>query len=332
MARRLTSVATPLAHLVGPGKLAVVNRQLVFEAYGTTESPLRLDPEALREVYCYGAVGVTDAALTLLFAHDVSVSFLTPSGARCKGRLVRGDSPRTGLRRLQHAAFAERGRSREWAELAVVGKIESQMAAARHYQRQGVREATEVMARLAALRASCAGAAVESLRGYEGSASAAWFELLGVLVREPFAFRTRVRRPPTDPVNALLSLGYTWVLQRVSARCEAAGLESNLGALHEWRAGRPSLACDVMEPLRVPAVDRWVVSMCNQGGVAVADFVEEKGGIRLREGLFGPILGQWQEHWARGALEAELDGWMARLVAWLRQGEPAEASEADGDL
>ena len=80
----------------------------------------------------------------------------------------------------------------------------------------------------------------------------------GQLLRPPWRFVQRVRRPPTDPVNALLSLGYTWVLTRTVARCEAAGLEVNLGGLHDYRPGRPSLACDLMEPLRVPAVDRWV--------------------------------------------------------------------------
>ena len=60
----------------------------------------------------------------------------------------------------------------------------------------------------------------------------------------------------------MLSLGYTWLLARTVARCEAEGLEVNLGGLHEYRPGRPSLACDLMEPLRTPAVDRWVVLVC----------------------------------------------------------------------
>jgi CRISPR-associated endonuclease Cas1 len=133
-------------------------------------------------------------------------------------------------------------------------------------------------------------------------------------------------------VNALLNLGYTRLLQRASARCEAAGLELNLGALHEWRAGRPSLACDVMEPLRVPAVDRWVVALCNQGVVEPGHFVEEGGGIRLQPGQFGRILCEWERHRSRSAQEAELDGWMARLTTWLRQGGPADAEEAGEDL
>lgn len=70
------------------------------------------------------------------------------------------------------------------------------------------------------------------------------------------------RRPPsyarTGPANALPGLHCTFLLNRVHALCEARGLEIALGALHEYRPGRPSLPCHVMEPLRVPAVDRWV--------------------------------------------------------------------------
>jgi CRISPR-associated protein Cas1 len=328
--RRTTHVATPIAHLVGPGTLAVTNHQLQYRpTIEGTAGPLRLSPEALRMVYCYGAVGVTDAAFEVLCRHDVEVAFLTAAGTRCKGRLVHADSSRTGLRRLQHAAFAQEGRAREWAEQIVTAKIDSQLAAARHYQRQGVRESAHLLERSSKLRTQCAGAALESLRGLEGMASLGWFALLGQILNTPWTFQQRVRRPPTDPVNALLSLGYTWLLNRTVARCEAAGLEVNVGALHDWRPGRPSLACDLMEPLRVPAVDRWVIAACNQGCVTPDDFAAEGAGIRLHPESFGRILSEWERHWTGSAQEAVLDGWLGQLESWLRRGEPPNAGVAD---
>src|SRR5262249_6394669 len=157
-----------------------------------------------------------------------------------------------------------------------------------HYQRQGAAAAGPVLQQLQQTAERCREAtSLEQLRGLEGAASAAWFSLLGQLLRPPWQFPQRVRRPPTDPVNALLSLGYTWVLTRTVARAEAAGLEVNLGGLHEYRPGRPSLACDLMEPLRVPAVDRWLVQRLNQGEMTPADFVTEGGGIRLHPKAFG---------------------------------------------
>jgi CRISPR-associated protein Cas1 len=162
---------------------------------------------------------------------------------------------------------------------------------------------------------------LDVLRGVEGSASKAWFDLLGALLRPPWQFTHRQRRPPPDPVNALLSLGYTWLLTRTVARIEAAGLEVALGALHEYRAGRPSLACDLMEPLRVPAVDRWVVGLCNGGQLGTADFVAENGGVRLHSDVFGRILTTWQTHWTDGGHDEGLGELVQGVVAHLRRSE-----------
>ena len=83
--RRVTHVATPIAHLVGPGKLAVTNGQLVYRPNGEgSEGPLRLSPEALRTVYCYGAVGVSEDAFTVLCHHDIEVAFLTAGGCAAR--------------------------------------------------------------------------------------------------------------------------------------------------------------------------------------------------------------------------------------------------------
>jgi len=257
--------------------------------------------------------------LQLLFAQEVEVAFLTPAGTRCRGRLVRSDCSRTTLRVLQHRAFADGQRQREWSCRVVAAKIQSQLKAARHYQRHqaGV---GPVIAQLQAALEQVEAATLEQVRGLEGSAAAAWFGLLGQLLVAPWQFTQRTRRPPRDRVNALLSLGYTWLLARTVARCEAAGLEVNVGALHEYRPGRPSLACDLMEPLRVPAVDRWVLGLCNQGLVSSEDFLSEEGGIHLRPGRFAAILHLWEEHWHEQRQEVALDEWLGQFTAWLREG------------
>ncbi len=322
--RRASCVAAPVAHLVGPGKLKVVNGRLAF--VNGADGPLRLDPEALRAVYCYGDVGVTDEAMTALFAWQVEVAWLTPAGTRCRGRLVRSDPSRTAVRMLQHAALRDPERQRQWAAVLVAGKIESQVKAARHYQRHGAGVGEELRM-LEATLGQCPEVGLDELRGVEGACSAAWFRVLGRLLNPPWEFRLRTRRPPRDPVNALLSLGYTWLLTRTTARCEAAGLEVYLGALHEYRPGRPSLACDLMEPLRVPAVDRWVVFACNQGYVGAGDFAaSEEFGIRLQPGRFAVILQSWEEYWHGQHQEAALDEWVGQFVTWLRGTESPEAA------
>ncbi len=315
---RITTIAAPVAHLVGPGKLKVVNGFLAFSAEG--QSPLRLEPTTLRRLFCFGDVGVTDAALELLFAHEVEVAWLTPAGQRCRGRLVRSDPSTTSVRLLQYQVMAQPVWRLQLAQAIVAAKIESMTQAARHHQRHGSVEATTTLAQLENATASCAAAVgMDALRGIEGSASAAWFGLFGRLLQPPWQFDRRARRPPPDPVNALLSLGYTWLLTRTVARCEAFGLEVYLGALHEYRAGRASLACDQMEPLRTPAVDRWVLPLLNCGELTPADFVAGENGFRLQPATFGRTLHNWENHWQQNGLDEMLDRQLTELIAVFRQ-------------
>lgn len=302
MSIRTTSIATPTAYLVGPGKLKIVNGRLSFTTGEGT--PLRLDPDQLRTVICYGHVGVTDEAVRVLLEHDVDVAWMSLGGYRCRGRLVGFGDSGTTLRIMQHQVLSNPAAVLNLARQAVSGKIDSQIQGARHHQRHGIREAGQAIQRLQDRLHQCASCSgLDAMRGIEGAATVAWFELLGRVLIAPWKFERRTRRPPTDPVNALLSLGYTLLLNRIIARCQAAGLEVNLGALHEYRPGRPSLACDLIEPHRVPVVDRWVVDLCNQMKVKPDDFVTQDGGVRLKPDRFAVVIGWWEERWLAQAFD-----------------------------
>ena len=141
----------------------------------------------------------------------------------------------------------------------MLAKLDSQREAVRYYQRHGTATAGAIHKRISDLHGSAKSATeLNRLRGYEGAGSAAWLELVGQLLLRPWEFTVRSRRSPRDPVNALLSLSATWLASRTVARLLAAGVEVALGALHEFRAGRPALACDVMEPLRVAELEALV--------------------------------------------------------------------------
>lgn len=290
-------------------------------ATGDEGGPLRLDTAALQRILCYGDVGISDEAFQILFANDIEVAWLSYAGQRYRGRLVRSDSPFTSLRLIQHQVLSQPELQRDAAVRLVQAKILSQRTAAHHYLRHGCQDALDVRNALDKLAERCPTASLAEVRGLEGAASAAWFGLFGKLLREPWTFPGRVRRPPTDPVNALLSLISTFLVTRVATRCEVFGLEVNLGALHEFRSGRPSLACDLMEPFRAPAVDRWVISQCNQNRFGPGDFEEdhERGGLRLRSKPFHAAVRGWEEHWLSGDLEPQLDRALQTFIAWLRE-------------
>ena len=106
---------------------------------------------------------------------------------------------------------------------------------------------------------------VPEAMGYEGQASALYFGVLGKCLRqEGIEFTHRNRRPPRDPVNALLSLGYMMVTGESVGSVAALGLHLGLGFLHEVVPNRPALALDLVELFRQPVVDRLTLSLFNR--------------------------------------------------------------------
>ena len=103
------------------------------------------------------------------------------------------------------------------------------------------------------------------------------------------------------------------------AKLSSKGLEVSLGALHEYRAGRPSLACDLMEPFRTGGVDRWVLNVCNQGEVQPGDFVTSEKGTRLQPEKFAQVLHYWETWWTKGGFDGSLDGAINRWIAAVRR-------------
>lgn len=294
----LPSVAAPVAHVVGPGRLSLDSSRIVHENdEGRRQATLLL--EGLELLICHGRVVIEPGCLAALAEAKVAVAFMAADGRRLLARITPEDDPRVIGRVMQHRVLADPDLRARLARPIVVEKIHSQAGAARHYQRQGKAVNREDLDRLADFEKRAADTrSLDELLGLEGAAAVVWFDVFGRLLREPWEFQCRSRRPPADPVNALLSLGYTLLQHRVTAACQAAGLETALGPLHAYRAGRPSLACDLMEPLRVPVVDRWVVGLLNQRRVSPDDFLAADGdGVRLTKEAFPRVIADWERQW-----------------------------------
>lgn len=328
-----TTLMAPVAHLVGPGTLKLLNGQLAFQP--ADQPPLRLDTAGLTHLFCYGEVSVTGAALQVLFRNNIATAWLSSTGHLCHGRIARPDAPATLARIRQHHALAQPRVQLQWAQLLVAAKIEAMIKAARHYQRHSHTAAGPLLPELQHLLTQIPTATTRAqLLGYEGAATAAWFRFYSTLFQTPWTFHQRTRRPPTDPVNALLSLGYTFVLNRAHALAEAHGFESYLGGLHHFRPGRPSLACDLIEPLRVPAVDRWVVALCNQREIRPEHFQhhEETGAWRLQSQHFGRIILSWETFWERAGLQTVLQDWVNQFDQLIQQAAGlSSTAECDSD-
>lgn len=140
---------------------------------------------------------------------------------------------------------------------------------------------------------------IDSLRGVEGDAAATYFNVFDQLLlrdKEVFCFHERSRRPPKDPVNALLSFVYMLLANMCANAAEAVGLDSYVGFLHRDRPGRTSLALDLMEELRPCMADRFVLTLVNNRVVTPKDFIyTESSAVVLTDTARKMLLKAWQE-------------------------------------
>jgi CRISPR-associated protein Cas1 len=276
--RHLPQIKVGIVHLCGPGKLHVNSETLVFEKEKIDQ--IRLDLDGLREIVAYGEIQVTTSAMKLMQSHQISMSWLSPNGLFILGRLAIDSSDRSMARLLQYQAWEDRRWQLETAREIVLSKLESIQSALRHYQRQGKPLSSGALQKITAqIDSAKMTPNIEQLRGVEGNASALWFGEYSKFFTRDWKFQKRVR-----------------------------------GALHEFRSGRLSMACDMMEPFRIPVVDRWVLAVCGQGIFKTSEFeAQPSGGVGLVKEAFSRFLTRFEEHWYQGHFEMALDN---ALVDW----------------
>jgi CRISPR-associated protein Cas1 len=138
---------------------------------------------------------------------------------------------------------------------------------------------------------------LDTLRGIEGDAAKRYFDVFPYLITNPgFAFNGRVKRPPADPVNALLSFLYAMLAHDCRSACETVGLDPQVGFLHRDRPGRASLALDLMEELRPVLADRLALSLINRQQVKASDFItKETGAVEMKDLTRKAVLVAYQE-------------------------------------
>ncbi|WP_414664413.1 type I-C CRISPR-associated endonuclease Cas1c [Horticoccus sp. 23ND18S-11] len=266
------------------------------------EIRLRLPLLNLGGIICFGNVLCSPFLLGACAEAGIGVSFLTEFG-RHLADVVGAPSGSVLLRRTQYRRADDPAGSAALARAFVAGKI----ANARHVLRRAAREkATNAMEVEAAadalghrLRALPAATTLDVIRGIEGEAAAQYFSVLPHLItvqREAFAFGDRNRRPPLDPVNALLSYLYTLLRFDAAGALATHGLDPAVGFLHRDRPGRASLALDLMEEFRAPFADRLALTMINRQQVQPHHFrTTETGAVLLTEDGRKEVLTAWQK-------------------------------------
>jgi CRISPR-associated protein Cas1 len=235
----------------------------------------------VRSIYLYGAVQLTAQAAHACLEHGIDVAYFSPAG-RFLG-LLRG-LPASGVdaRLGQYRMFGEPGIRVKLAREMVRAKIHNQRVL---LMRNGeaadgvLRQLTEHRDRAAEARD------LDSLRGIEGSAAALYFGQFATMLngKTDFDFAGRNRRPPRDPVTALLSQGYSILAKELAGVLHAVGLDPFLGCYHQPRYGRPALALDLMEEFRPLVADSVALSLLNRGELTLSDFSRSAAGCYMKE-------------------------------------------------
>ena len=255
LAGTLTTTPASTAYLIGPGNLRVRGGLLWWQP--TSGTGIQLHPKRLERITIFGLADISGVAFHLLWRQSIHVSFLAPNGNKLLAQVQPAGS-RPGLKRLQHLAAADQQFSLKIALATIDNKIDSTCSTLRYYQRQSLlKDSGPVLKQLTAYRKKATRASsIPQLLGIEGNAARLWRAQFARLLPEGWQFYKRSYRPSRDPVNALLSLGYSLATNRCKMMLAAADLDPYVGFLHQVRPGRPSLACDSIEPLRVAMVDQ----------------------------------------------------------------------------
>jgi CRISPR-associated protein Cas1 len=230
----------------------------------------------LEQVVLFGNIFLTPAAIRYLLKEGIDTAFMTRQG-RYLGRLQSALGKNIVLRREQFRKMEDEGFCLKTAKSIVKGKLANLRTVLLRLNRQ--RENLELDDEILAIRNLIPKVeeanSLDMLRGYEGRGSAVYFEGFSKgFLGEALEFPGRVRRPPTDPINALLSLGYTLLLNQVIAAVSLVGFDPYFGSLHSVDYGRPSLALDLMEEWRPMIVDTLVLSVFNLKALSPSDFEE----------------------------------------------------------
>lgn len=265
---------------------------------------LRVPIHHLGSVVVFGAMSVSTGTLQACAEAGVGLSFLSEHG-RFIARIEGAPNGSAEIRRAQFAAHADPAKALALARYFVLGKLHN----ARQLLLRAARE-TDVAADQAALRAAAANHEtairyldrtpdLDSVRGREGDAARTYFGAFAAMVkrhRDVFGLTERSRRPPRDPMNALLSFLYALLRHDVESALLAVGLDPAIGYLHADRPGRPSLALDLQEELRAPFADRLALALVNREQLKPDDFIEQEGGSwRLTDAARKTVLIAWQQ-------------------------------------
>ncbi len=289
-------ITTEGAYLQQDGETIVVTRG--------GERLLRFPLHGLESIVAVERVVCSAPLMAACAGRGISMAFLTPTG-RFQARVYGPVSGNVLLRREQYRRADDPDGAATIARCALIGKISNArnvlLRARRDYPdspgAEALGKAAERLRQIA--RRLDQPLPLDAARGHEGEAARTYFGAFDHLItsqEDGFQFTGRSRRPPLDPVNALLSFIYSLLTHDTISALETVGLDPAVGYLHRDRPGRPGLALDIMEEFRPCFADRLVLSLINRRQVSPDGFTTtESGAVMMDDGTRKQVLVAYQE-------------------------------------
>ncbi len=261
-------------------------------------------------VLIFGNVQFTTQAVHELLEHGIDLSILSRTG-RLKGQISCPSAKNITLRVAQFQKYDDHRFRMDLSKKIVAGKIRNSLNFVRNFSYNhpeiGFRPETDELKEL--IRSAESADGVGRLTGFEGRAAAVYFSAFGRMMLGEFEFRKRKRRPPTDPVNAMLSLTYTMLFNEIASFLGAMGLDPYLGYYHKIDYGRASLASDLLEEFRAPAGDRLTLNLVNNRIFKKEDFYVnfENSGVYFRRDALKRYFAEYEKLLNREFIHLERD-------------------------
>lgn len=268
------------------------------------EEKVRIPANTLCSICCFGNTSVSSPLIAFCGENGIGLSFFSDYG-KFYGRIEGPVHGNVLLRQSQYRTIDLPEVKTSLARSVLLGKILNSKECLTRWKREipdgdgRIDKAIATLSDIACQLKTCSD--VDAMRGLEGIAAAAYFRGFAAAIRPPkqngsiFTFNGRNRRPPEDPVNALLSFLYALLKNDYQSALEGVGLDPAAGYLHTLRPGRPALALDMMEELRAPLCDRLVLSLINRGQITENDFMSLNAPVLLTDTGRKTVLSAWQK-------------------------------------
>lgn len=265
------------------------------------EIKLRIPFENIENVVCFNYLGCSPALMGKCVSKTIPINFISPQG-KFLAKICGETKGNVFLRVAQIDKFREQGLSLAQNTMAVKFSNTRQLIRRTLHDNTQLREDEQIQNTLEVLAAGIdkvfAASSVEEVVGIEGYCAQSYFSIFDKLItnkKVPFTFELRTKRPPLDPINAMLSFVYTLATSEFAAALETVGLDSYIGYCHTLRSGRVSLACDMVEEVRCIA-ERFVLTLLNLQIIGENDFEKQiSGAVWLNDEGRKKVLARWQE-------------------------------------